>query len=462
VIQQKFGILTGVKLSLILSLILLMISSPLASAQTQPDYLNEFSEPGDISSLKTPWEFITQDGVHRTIDVYQYCQNNTCVLVPFDIENHILLTDSQAESFFESLALQQLLPSEEVTAASYSINGLNKGSITCNLTVPSIDVQAKALTLQLTVEDIVPKLLPENAAKVVEGIYELGESVGVVKSASVPVLVLGVACVGGDYLESLAASSLVTCQMLLENVRNNLAYEGQYRDIMNCQNEAIQRLRDARYSPDLLSQHLETQGKNQLEQLWTDFLNWVAQLTGGSKTQANVTESNYDMELGQLSTIQTLNQTFYGAQPQGQTDFGSYKARINLKVQETNSAITGLNAALSALNSNLFRYTTLGGSYTTLLNLTHIPGYDFSGAIANQSLASLDYQTALSLNSTYRYNSAVNIANAGLLYALAGSNALNNEQTVSRAYNLTNIALFGVAVVLAAAVAVFRRRRYAM
>jgi hypothetical protein len=424
-----------------LLLIGLAFSILIVQTQAQPDYLNEFTEPGDTTaSIYATWEYVTQDGVQRTIDVYKYCKSQTCILVPFDIKNHALLTDKQATEFFENLVLREMLPSQEVTAGTYSSGALNRGSITCNLTVPRFEIEAKAYALQEVVEVVLPNLLPKNAAKIVQAMYDLGETAGVVKSATVPILVLGASCIGGDYLERLATSALVTCQMLLQNVRNKLSYEGQYEDVMNCHTEALQRLQQARYSPDILSQHLETQAKNILERWWTDFLNWIAG-PSGNKVEANITESNYEKVAGELSTIQEFNQTFAGVPPLSQSDFGGYKTRIELKVREANSAITGLNSALSDLNSRLSRYTGWGGAYTSILNFFYTPGYNFSAAVANQSLASRSYEDAKSLNSTYRFNSAVESATAGIRYAANAISALNEETASIQSLNFWNILL---------------------
>jgi hypothetical protein len=452
------------RVTLACSLLLIALTFSTSTVNAQSDYMTEFSEAGDVFSTFAHWEYLTQDGVHRTIEVYKYCEGQTCLLVPFDIRNHALLSNAQAVAFFENLVLQQMLPSQEIVSGTYSTDALNKGSITCDLTVPRFDIEAKALALQVVAEDVLPNLLPKNAAKIVQSMYDLGEGAGVVKSASVPILVLGAACVGGDFLENLATSSLVTCALLTSNLRQSLAYEGQYEDIMNCHSEALQKLKLARYSPDILTQHLETKARNSLEQWWADLSNWFARLTGSTRIQANITMSNYDKVVEQLSVIQTLNETYTGVSSVALSDFTIYKSRIELKVQEANVAIRNLDSSLSTLKSQLSGYTSLGGIYTKLLNLVQTPRYDFSAAIANQSLAMQSQLSARSLNSTYMFNSAINAAKSGIAYSAAAVNATEIEEAIPRQFQVSDglvvLALAMLVLAFVAVIAVSRQQSY--
>lgn len=444
-----------IKFTLIASLIVLAVSAPFANAQPQTDYLNEFSEGGERSGLLSSWEYVTQDGAHRTIAIFEYCALS-CVLIPFDVENHALLNDQQTLRFFENLALQQMLVNAAITEGTYSDIPLGKGSVVCNFTAPRLDIEVKALTLQVLATDVLPRMLPKNAGRIVETIYDAGETVGIVKSTSVPILLLGASCVAGDYLENLATSALVTCALLIQNVRNNRAYEGQFEDLMNCHSEALARLNLARYSPDLLTQHVETQAQNWLMQLASAISNWFCQFSGCKTTQPTTVQSNYDKALTELSVIQDLNQTYIRVAPKAQDLFNAYRFRIALKVQETNKALSDLNSEISRLNSRLSGYTALNGLYTSVLNLVKTPGYDFSAAVANQTLASQFYHNAESLNSTYVFNSAIRTANTGITYAANGMNAVTQEEAIPQEqyFSTALIAILAVTVIAAFSVIV--------
>lgn len=432
----------------------------------QADYIDEFSEAGETHSLYGQWEYITQDGVRRTVNVYQYCAGGTCVLVPFDIDNHVLLTGQQAMRLFENLALHEALSSapNPNPVIAYSVGALGQGSMVCDFVTPRIDFELKALAGQIIAKGVLPKVLPENGGKIVQAIYDAGESLGVVDKANVPILIIGAWCVGGDFLENFASSTLETCALLIQNIRNDLAYEGQFEDLMNCQSQALSRLGYAEYySGNILTQHVETQAQNWFSQLWTAFLNWLSKFTGGNETQPTSIESNYEKVQVQLSVLQELNRTYAGIPTSAHSDFSDYKSRIELKAQETNSALANLNFALSRLNSRLSGYVGLGGLYTYVFNLSHEPRLDFNVAIANQSLASHAYQNAESLNSTYMFNSAIKSANAGMIYVTNGINAVGEEEAIPRQFYFSTkllglLAFLAVTVMILVGIGAYIRR----
>ena len=418
----------------LLVLVVLVTAVPPVRSQTQVAYLGEFNEPNESLASLTTWQYITQDGRHRTITVFQYCADK-CVLVPFDVENNELLSEPQAVAFFETYELRLLMPVVVMSPSEYSTDALGRGSLVCNFTAPQLGNEAKSLTVDVMFNQVFPRLLPENAGKLVDAIYAAGEKVGVVRSANVPILLLGASCVAGDFLESLAASALATCSILLQNVRKLMAYEGQYDDIMKCHSQAIERLQLAKYSPALLTQHVETQGVNLANQLSYEWSNLVCSFSRCSSSQRpQKIQSDYETVLAQLSVLQNLNRTYVGVESMAENDFSLCRSRIEFKVNEANTALQATARELSDLSSRLWGYTFLGGIYTSVLNFFYSPSYDFQSSEANQTLASSNYESAKLLNSTYRYNSAVHAANAAFAYAVEGVTAYSSEVQKARAF----------------------------
>lgn len=177
-----------------------------------------------------------------------------------------------------------------------------------------------------------------------------------------------------------------------------------------------------------------------------------------------MTLSNYDLIIQQLAVLKGLNETFAGAQSGALTDFQLYKSRIESKVQEVNQALSNLTSTLSSLNSGLSGYTSWGGIRTDALNLAETPNYDFSAAIANQTLAMQAQQNVRLLNSTFMFNSAIESANAGTVYATAGMNSLGVEEAIPRQFywstELVALVLVMVVMGLAGIILVSRRRPY--
>lgn len=207
------------------------------------EYLNEFSNDGETSSVISIIEYdrrdflseISQYPSFSEVHFYSYC-NQTCVIVPFDIEQKRFFDRQTLEDVFKSRNAIELVKSGNVSESAYTFS---IGFDLCEYY--GFDV-LKEESINLGGE-VVSSALPES----VKTIKTLKE-VGVISKFNPTTFVASVSCTKILNEEGEVFSKIAEGRKYVINLKNGFAYYGIVKDFQNHNTETIQKINEAKNS----------------------------------------------------------------------------------------------------------------------------------------------------------------------------------------------------------------------
>jgi hypothetical protein len=321
--------------------------------------------------------------------------------------------------------------------------------LTCQLLAPRFSGEFQNLVVQVAAEKVAPEILPKNAAKIVEVLYQNGEEVGIVSKPNVAILIVGASCIGSDALKSVATSTLSSCKNYISNLRENKAYQGQAEDLNNCHSDAISKLGITLYTPDVLFQHVETQTKNVITSAVTNVKNALCNFQKSigincTSETAKPDKSIHDQEVSQIQELEKSKPDMSSISMYAESLTIDSSKRIAQKSTESEGAKTSLITKMGQA-SDAMKHEIFGLDYTWVLNFFMRPEFDYSNTKSNLSLASNKLSDSVQLQGQYKFNSAIALAADGLKYADTALTAVTLENSKPRSIK-PEIVLIGVII----------------
>jgi hypothetical protein len=366
------------------------------------EYLNEFSNNGETSSIifsmnYDPSEALSneRDLSHATkINFYSYCdQNQTCTIIPFDIQQRRFL-EKQIADVFRSKNAIELVKSGNITESAYifsnSISGVLCGFFDSDtLNEESINFLGEAL----------PSIEPKTKTPI--KVLRLGRFISKV---DYPMLIASGVCEISNDDELLV--EIINGGRFTYNLKNIYAYNGITRDFQI-------------YNKGLM---------NDIEYRKTAYLGILQipyMLNIGIIYNAEPLVKNNNVKLTQL-----LYQDY-------KEDAESAVIRMNYKSKESQIFIDNATSELNKLNSQIpFELTE------KFLNFIEEPETNYSIARLRQTNAD-DYLNKANENQTAsKFNSAIQNSNNSLVQSREGMVIANVENSKQRHFKLW-VWLFG-------------------
>jgi hypothetical protein len=423
------------------------------SSAWQGEYLHEFDYQNEHARVVDSWFYLTRDGIHREVEIYEYCSTE-CILVIFDVRNNVPLDLAQTKNFFENYGMKDVIIRGEVNEDLYKIS-LGE-SLVCKFFIPKFGEGVKNLVVQVADDKVLPKL-PKNAGKIASRILQSGKELGLVKNANILGIIFGASCLGGGALENSATSTLTSCRTYIHNLVNNNAYEGQSNDLIECHREAISKLNRAKYSPGVLFQTAEVSMSNTLKKISSSIRCGIGWLTGHHCKYSNPVNgvANYDIIVDKIQKLEESTPDISYIASWAVSKASRSSERLTQKGEESWMAISYFNAEiertehrLSELKPPLFDYLFF------IYNAVTIPPYDFSSIESGLSTVKGISEKAKHLYSNYKFNSVYVLLEEGYKHISVLSDKIELEENITRERNLLNIFLIFLSIILIASLIV--------
>jgi len=440
---------------LLFALAMILVLSPYIKAQDE--YINEFNISNEQVRLDSTWAYLTKEVIQRQINVYRYCSSSSynfygsipfssksnCILVIFDIQNKIAMDPDQTEDFFQNYKLkEELINTGKLNENSYTIGEYEK-SLTCGFFAPKFGEEAGKLVIEVGIEKVLPEILPKNAKTLVLEIYDTGKEIGLVKSPEVAILVLGASCTGGEFLERVALSTLTSCQSYIKNLERNYAYEGQAKDLLECHNDAIEKLDLAKKSPNVLLQHVEVQAGSLYNKIRGRIQSILCNTFGFwcDSPPMKIEQSSLQKLEMQIQKLQQATPNSGTIAQDARSLASSSFSRIIQKSNETNASINFLNQYIQVAKKKIDRKSVS-------LNLIYTPSYDFTNAEYKINIAEQKLKEAELLRDQYKFNSAIRTANEGQRFVEESLADIVQEENKLRSFRTESIILIVLFIIL--------------
>jgi len=395
--------------SLIGFVLVLLISIPVVKCDD--GYLNEFNNPGEHSEVVSKWSFLTLDGKYRTVHIYKYCKDG-CVHVAFDVKNKELLAEAQTEAIFENDLIRGYISDGSISESDYTCS-IEGESEVCEFIIPERfvgEITKDGAKIALT---NLPKFIPGNAMKII------GKSAAAIPGVNIPIVVGGVACIGGSVLESSAISSLETCKRYISDLRDFKSYEGEYDDLINSHDVAIESLENAKNSPRVWLNFVETGAADTVTNIPNSAANW-----GWSLAETAFGFFNYTCEQQHLQHTETDNERIereldkllelsiksWNIDSKAEPRATESVERLKQKSREASGAISSLQTKIFELGEMIEENEDFDDTLSSILFIQ--PNFSEEKnamGVASSQLASASINMEL-----HKYNSAISDASEGI------------------------------------------------
>lgn len=275
--------------------LLLMIFFLLTCGYAYEDYTYEFNNEDEMLKTRQIWTYLNKDNQKVTIDFFEYCNDNECTFVIFDVTNKKPVPKEEALSLLSDYKLEEYASVGIITEEQYSLE-LGDSS-TCKFFAPKFWEESKNLATEETVKLMV-EIAPENAAKVIKSLYGVGKALGYVKKADTSTLIISGICVSGEFFNDYTLSLLNSCSSYVLNIKRKKTYYGQWKDLLLCHENAIKNLELLRHNPPIWIQSAEIEFKNIL---------CGSSLSSFFCDNYTKKESNYNLIISKINDLETLD-----------------------------------------------------------------------------------------------------------------------------------------------------------
>lgn len=424
-------------LSFIGLMVLILVLLPSVSAYG--DYKDEFNESGESATFEGSWAYLTNDGVFRDIEVYKYCSSK-CVYVLFDVGNTKDLNTEISSDFFESFLLKTLISDGGINEGMYIVEYTDK-SITCDYIAPKFTPEVKNLAVDITTGKIIPDLLPKNAKNSFLQLREIGKEIGLIKSANIPIIVIGAFCIGSDLAESSAMSTLNTCRVIIQNIKANKAYEGQAEELAGCHSQAMSNLNMLKLAPNNLFNYVETGASNVAKDVvntggetWCLVTSFITH-TNCSTQKPQYDVSNIDKLSSKINELQMNTPKIDISNSQRMATESSN--RIVKKKKEVSDAASALKNRTGRLDKNITE-----NSKSDLVRGFFQKPYDFTDAKERYNTAYGELNQAEILSNSFKFNSALTLIGQANSHISQAEDSFARILSKGREINTINVGIF--------------------
>lgn len=436
--------------AMILGFVSILLIFSVCKVYAFESYQDEFSNPGEKVSLDSTWKIMGADSKFSTIDIYKYCSNNDCIYVQFDVEYKERISEDKMRDVFKTKELGNYISTGQLTESDYSLSLTE--SATCDIIVPDKLIQEGGKALTRGTLEMLQKSLPKNAAKL------LNIPLKIAPKGNIAIIAVGLACVGGNVLESAASTSMESCKNYVESIKNKKIYEGEFDDIISCHSTAINSLENAKMSPDVWINFGESKVQDLTAQtgyVINSGLCWIGNMIHLSNCTVEhppePIETSYDKLVSKINSLSAKTPDQNAINSQATTLAAEAENRLNAKSSEADLRIKTLEAAIPNLKGNIS--SNLDNS---IMNFFFMP-IDMQNETKVLDQAYINLNQAKTNFFEYKYNSAVKISDVSINDVNLSITSLSKKTWKDPNYINIGIIIFIIIILAAFIVWLFRR-----
>ncbi len=381
------------------------------------EYLNEFSNDGETGSVISVIQYDHKDFLSAIspynsfseVRFYSYC-NQTCVIVPFDVEQRKFFDKKTLDDVFRSKNAIELVKSGRVTESAYTFT---IGFDLCEYY--GFDV-LKEESVNLGGE-IVPKAVPESA----KGVKELKQA-GVISKFNPATFVASVSCTRVLNEEGEVFSKIAEGRKYVINLRNGFAYNGIVNDFQDYNRGTIRKINEAK-SSSLIKAHGLVQS---VSKLFTPLIKLTHNCLN-NRCQGDISMDKTNMEIfnEKLTLISDNYNQLSGKNYEKEASLALI--RVDAKSKESNTYIGSAGTGFSELDSQIpFGVTEM------ISNFFYEPETNYTPARLKRNDADYFLKKAKENHAVYKFNSAIRNSEYSVVQAKEGMVLVNIEKSKQR------------------------------
>lgn len=390
------------------------------------EYINEFSNNGETSSVISVMYYDRRNSFHSFSEVhfYSYC-NQTCTIIPFDIEQKKSFDEKTLEDVFKSKNAIELVKSNKVIESAYQFS--LEDDYLCKY-YGFDEVKEESLNLGGEVASLVK---PENA----KALKQL-KAVGALSKFNPTAFVVSISCTEVLNEESKVLNKIKEGRKYTINLRNGFAYYGIVDDFQNYNRETKQRIIEAKNSK-LIKIHAPIQSIS--TQIISPFIKIIENCLN-NKCQGDILIGKTNMEIfdEKLSLINSNYAQLSNQNYESEVELAI--SRFNDKSEQSNTHINNAANELNYLDSQIpFSIIEI------ISNYLKEPEVNYSIARTKQINATYFLNAAEENNEASKFNSAIKNTEYSIVHSNEGIKLADIEKSKNRDFK-NWVKVFGVIV----------------
>ncbi|MCK4797051.1 MAG: hypothetical protein KAT05_06690 [Spirochaetes bacterium] len=435
------------KLVVFVSLIFVLLLTPVAFCTSVDDYMHEFGNEGETCTVVDTFVYNQKDPkwwddnyYSETVPVfYNCCDNDDCTVIAIDIKNKELLYD---DSFKELINLNYIKYSLSVGNLSTTYF-VNKGLNSCvfhgrkKLSKESLNLAADVT------EDVARLQKSKHSSQVIQMIHT-AKSLNIISPFSAVDFGISRICSYNNKKLEKAVSRLATCNLYLENIRNNYARTGYVEELDNCFVQAKIDLED--YHEDYIAK-----GKYHVDKTANiisyffhgiySVINFLLNNSGNINLNLSIEKTEYELAEDISKSIE--NKQVYLHNPKTEEIFDKYTLRIIWKSIEYDLKYYPLKNNLSSLK---YKTPNILEIYTN--DIFYEPNYNISEGISLLNEADEELKKCDNLYKQHKYNTAIFCIDEITPYHNNAELIILKESNVERTFDIRWYYLFATVIII--------------
>jgi len=377
------------------------------------EYLKEFNNADELCTINDAFFYTDSNNKLNFITIYECCNENQCLKIPFDLQNRKELSELNLEETFNINFVRDKIRGGNLVPSNYFLESFD----VCSYFSDKLPEQSRSLAVKAA--DNVEEFTPKNAQKIYRTMRGAGFATGLITEFDIGLFVVGVGCNKLSKQEDEAFFKVAECYNYVQNIESGTAHYGITSQAYSCMQDA----------DVLLFQVLESWGQkikgafNKVASTTKAIWNWGKDLAQGNlSANLDITETSY--EAAQRIKGKLNIEKNYLENPDSFILSENAQKRLIEKRYSAEKVHSELKQEYDLLKDNV------PGWFSELVtNIIYKPNADYSESrfYLDNSESSLNLMKNLIKIS--KYNSAVNL-NESILINL--NNSLENYESQSR------------------------------
>jgi len=209
------------------------------------EYLNEFNHIDEVCTIDDAFFYTDSGNKLDFIAIYECCNENQCLKIPFDLQNRKEISESDLKETFNINFVRDKIGSGDLVPSNYFPESFD----VCAYFSDKLPEQSRSLAVKAA--DSIEEFAPKNYQKIYKTMKGAGFATGLITKFDIGVFVMGVGCNKLSKQEDEAFFKVAECYNNIQGIESGAAHYGITSETYTC-------MRDADV---LLSQVLESWGR---------------------------------------------------------------------------------------------------------------------------------------------------------------------------------------------------------
>jgi len=378
----------------LLMFFLILLMEFISAQQINPnEYLDEFNNDGENCTISDSFFYTNSNNQLSFISIYNCCKGNSCVFLPFDVQNKKELSQIDLQESFDIDFARMAIRNKKLIPTNYFPNSVD----VCSYFSDKLPEQSRNLAVKAS--DKVVKYAPKNYQKIYTIIKAGGTLTGFISEFEIGVFVVGVGCSGLSKHENEAFFKVAECYNNLQSIESGTTYYGICSETYNCMQEADILLKEVINSLGQKIKGSLNKAGNAISGLW----DWGKDLSKGNlSARVDIKETTYEAAKrvdGKLNIEKTFLEN-----PNGFTLSNNAQKRFSEKRALSIMVYYSLNEKYTNISNQIpSRFTEF------LTSLFYEPNIDYNESRFYLNNAKNNLEETRYLIQISKYNSAMNL-----------------------------------------------------